>query len=648
MIKFTLYFLEDGANTPGTSCKGDISILTNDIGDAVGSTVSNKNKYNLLCNSWKPPSSYKYPSKTVGSRLRKFQPNWLKEYPWLSYSKQKDGAFCRFCVLFAGSQGGDLGQLVSEPLQDFAKGKSYLEKHSSRKYHLFAKEKAANYKLCQEDQSISIREMVNVRAETEKERIRNGLRSIVKAVIYLSRQGQSFRGHRNEVISAIDTNAYKGPEVDGLKTNSGNFLSLLDLLASSDDLLHEHIAKSPRNRLYVTKSSQNRIIELIAEQIAENVVAQVKKADLYSIMIDECGDRSNLEQLAVTVRYVLDGTVNEKFLTLMECQEGTTGAAISAMIFKALENHGLEKEKLIALTTDGAGNMTGRIKGAATLVKEQVPNLQHVHCLAHVLNLSIVSACKNSYIQSMFSTVQSTYAFFSQSPKRTEALRNTITNSPNRGDRVKLKLKEVCQTRWVERYNALETMHILLPDVISTLETILASREWNNETQNRASQLLESLSTYKFIVVLVTSTNILLTTRGLCKKLQGRAYDIVQAVTEIQDTISSLEQLRESCFYEDNSEIRIWFEEIEKICTDLSVQPTMPRITKRQTHRNSIPADTPQLFYIRNVVLPFIDELTSELRSRYDIKNKNLLLLFALVPSAIMRLNSPYDGNKLY
>ena len=47
------------------------------------------------------PSAYPnirlYPS----SSKRQFQPSWMKQFPWLHYSKSTDGAFCRACVLFA-------------------------------------------------------------------------------------------------------------------------------------------------------------------------------------------------------------------------------------------------------------------------------------------------------------------------------------------------------------------------------------------------------------------------------------------------------------------------------------------------------------------------------------------------------------------
>lgn len=618
--------------------------FSNDIGDALGSRLSQNEKYHILSSPWVPPKSYTFPSKTHGSRVRKFQGNWLKEFPWLSYSKKLDGGFCRFCVLFPPSSSPALGQLVSEPLHDFAKGKSYLQKHATRQYHMFATEQACNFKDQAECKILPIDERLNAKTEIEKERCRNGLRSIIKSVLYLARQGQPLRGHRNESRESIDISTYEGTSLNASSANSGNFLSLLEYTAAFDELLAEHIKLSPGKRLYISKDKQNEILTLAADQITQKIVQEVKDAGMFSVTCDECGDISNMEQLAITVRYVKNGKVSEKFLAIVECNEGTSGEVIAQMILNTLDKLTLDVKDMVALTTDGAGNMAGRIKGAAAKLQEKIPQLQHIHCLAHVLNLTIVSACKNQYVSTMFATAQKIYAFFSPSPKRTDALKSIIDKSADRSTRIKKKLKEVCHTRWVERYNALETLQTLLPEVVECLENIIPCADWNQDTRDKASQLLDMLTGYKFLVSLVITTNILVVTRGLCKKLQGQSYDIFQALQEVRDTVEHLQRLRDGCFNDGNTDVRIWFEQIDELASRFGTEETMPRVSSKQIHRNSTPASTPREFYIRNIALPFIDELISEISRRYDMKNKTLLSLFALVPATICKLKLSTEG----
>lgn len=59
---------------------------------------------------------------TNKKRKLKFQLSWLNLFPWLTYSKIKQGGYCRYCVVFSkyGGVGNQpLGQLVIEPLTNF-------------------------------------------------------------------------------------------------------------------------------------------------------------------------------------------------------------------------------------------------------------------------------------------------------------------------------------------------------------------------------------------------------------------------------------------------------------------------------------------------------------------------------------------------
>ena len=106
-----------------------LEILPTDIGDAVGQTLSNNAKNHLLTKHWKPSESFNFPTRKQGSKVRKFQHRWLSSHPWLAYSKNKQGAFCKWCVLFAKEVDLELGQLVTSPLHEFAKGADYLAEH---------------------------------------------------------------------------------------------------------------------------------------------------------------------------------------------------------------------------------------------------------------------------------------------------------------------------------------------------------------------------------------------------------------------------------------------------------------------------------------------------------------------------------------
>ena len=61
--------------------------------------------------------------------------------------------------------------------------------------------------------------------------------SIVKAVVFLSSQGQAFYGHQKKGIGDMNVTMYDGDVIDGTDHTRGNFISLFQYSASFRKLL---------------------------------------------------------------------------------------------------------------------------------------------------------------------------------------------------------------------------------------------------------------------------------------------------------------------------------------------------------------------------------------------------------------------------
>ena len=70
-----------------------------------------------------------------------------------------------------------------------------------------------------------------------------------------------------------------------------------------------------------------------------------------------------------------------------------TGEALATMI---LGSYGLDLKKLPGQAYDGAGNMSGKTKGASTLITAQYPLVLYLHCAARCLNLVIVKSLQDN------------------------------------------------------------------------------------------------------------------------------------------------------------------------------------------------------------------------------------------------------------
>ena len=86
-----------------------------------------------------------------------------------------------------------------------------------------------------------------------------------------------FRGHRE---------TYGDP-------NSGNFLSLIELLAHYDPVLKELVERPQGAVKYLSPTIQNEIIQLTAKQVQTIIKNEIKSAPFFSIIIDTTQDISN-------------------------------------------------------------------------------------------------------------------------------------------------------------------------------------------------------------------------------------------------------------------------------------------------------------------------------------------------------------------
>lgn len=92
-------------NDPGTYTSQNLVSLTDE------------DRLWLLRNAFRPDDgSYTYPHREKYSKKRTFQNAWLRQFPWLCYSKSRNGGFCVYCFLFAMNQ-SLLGQLITSPIQ---------------------------------------------------------------------------------------------------------------------------------------------------------------------------------------------------------------------------------------------------------------------------------------------------------------------------------------------------------------------------------------------------------------------------------------------------------------------------------------------------------------------------------------------------
>jgi hypothetical protein len=92
--------------------------------------------------------------------------------------------------------------------------------------------------------------------------------------------------------------------------------------------------------------TQNTLLNILKEQIRSSIFDEIKMSKMFSIIIDTTTDVANLEQFTLIARYVFEGIIQEKLISLVTAEDGT-GRGLFEVFCNISEKYDLKwKEQL--------------------------------------------------------------------------------------------------------------------------------------------------------------------------------------------------------------------------------------------------------------------------------------------------------------
>lgn len=253
------------------------------------------------------PRGHVFPTKKIGTKLRRFVTTWFDEFRWLEYSVKMDKAYCMCCYLFKDDIphfGSDA--FVTEGFNNWSK-KERLPLHVGEvnSFHNRAQKKCEA--LVQQKQSI----VVAFHKQTEKEKVEYIMRlnASIDVCRLLLKYALPFRGHDESETSL----------------NQGLFRGVLEFLGEANEIVRKVIFdNAPGNCQLTSPKIQKDIVNCFADAVVKSIVDEIGD-DVFVLLVDESSDISKKEQMAVILRYVdARGLVKEKFAGLLHVAETTS------------------------------------------------------------------------------------------------------------------------------------------------------------------------------------------------------------------------------------------------------------------------------------------------------------------------------------
>lgn len=204
------------------------------------------------------------------------------------------------------------------------------------------------------------------------------------------------------------------------------------------------------------------VCNVIGKHGSANLIERMK-TNIFSIMIDESTDKSNVKHLAIVTRIVdsLSYDVKDEFAALIKVPKVSAKDIFDAIVNFFNEMNVPYKKNLVGFASDGANVMFGEHHSVKSLLEKEVPQIFVIKCLCHSLALCASYACEKIPI-GVEELICEIYTYMKYSYKRQANYKEFqcfIEVKPH-------KLLQPSQTRWlallacvkrvIEQFNSLK------------------------------------------------------------------------------------------------------------------------------------------------------------------------------------------------
>jgi Domain of unknown function (DUF4371)/hAT family C-terminal dimerisation region len=600
---------QDTIGPENTTDKTFLNVHLNrlDIGMYTDSTilVDDELRLKLLEEPWTPNQTYDFKKDGNSEAKRLFRLEWLKTYPWLAYSAIAKGPFCRVCVLFRPPvHRGLQGQFILHPCLKYHKFNEVAQSHAKSQWHINVTASSIHFQNVMKKQQLGINEVLDTAYHRKIEENRDKLRSITSTVLFIAQHELPLRGKNDEGSVFTDMLHFR--------------------VESGDQVLKNHLESGPKNALYISHQIQNELIQSCADVLKEQIICEVKRASVFSVLADETADISGVEQLSIGIRYLRrdEGT---KQLKLCEEFLGYTplkkldAVSIAETIIQFLNDCSFDLSRLVGQGYDGCSAMAGKEGGVQKLIRDKYPKAIYFHCASHILNLVINDLNNVKEVRNAIGTTKEIINFFRESTLR----RSLIPNIPL-----------FCETRWSAKYKSIRIFSDNFLVIVQALEK-LTDDSGNKNTKIKAHLLLTAATTSTYILTLLVIATYSAKLEPVCNQLQ----QVNMNIKDVNAYVIKLTDLLQS--HRDNAceEFSVIFKKAQSICQDLNVELKQSRLTARQAHRSNIPSENAEEYFRRSIFIPYLDSIISSLRTRFSCTQGKAFSLLQLHPQDMNKLD---------
>lgn len=170
--------------------------------------------------------------------------------------------------------------------------------------------------------------------------------------------------------------------------------------------------------------------------------------------------------------------------------------------------------------------------------------------------------------------------------------------------------------------------------LLSVLETLTSISEWKDlQSSSAANSLINSLCSSEFIIALLSVINLPKETLPLSRFLQSSNLDVSKASDTFNRTINVLEEKRKNA---DTRFAQVYYEATQ-LASEMGFDLQIPRLARRQIHRENYCADSVVEYYRKSLYIPLLDNVVQDLKDRLPQTTMLCLELRIFMPTVLLK-----------
>ncbi|XP_074327191.1 uncharacterized protein LOC141665110 [Apium graveolens] len=338
--------------------------------------------------------------------------------------------------------------------------------------------------------------------------------------------------------------------------------------------------------------------------------------------------------MGIIIRFVHEGgLIQEHFFAILGVQN-TNASTLKKAIFDALAYFDLNTSNLRGQGYDGASNMRGAWNGLQALIIKECPQAYYVHYFAHRLQLALVAASNDvNRVWLFFSKLTSIVTFVNASPKcKTEVedlhkfeLEKMIASGEvvtSKGANQMVTLQRGGKIKWSSHFFSVRSMIVMYSAVGKFLLNL--STNWStNAIRGGATGEYIHMRSFDFVFLLHLMQKTMGVTNVLCKALQEKSQDIINAMSLVSTTKTLLEKFRAEGWDDFVAEVLSFCTKQDILVPDLSFPYTICS-GRSCSQRDDV---TLEHHYHFDVFVKVIEYQVKELKIRFNDEAIELLTL---------------------